>query len=89
MPYYPGGEKQKYYYLPETGAERMVAEYIRMNVFEVDELPIDVYFFFLRDAFIFNKNQTEEGRTYLENCWRMEQTKPDRGNLREKFGKRN
>jgi len=30
--------------------------------------------------------QTEEGREYLENCWRLEQTNPDRESLRKKIG---
>lgn len=29
---------------------------------------------------------TEKGREYLENAYRLEQTKPDRQKLREKFG---
>lgn len=31
-------------------------------------------------------NQTEKGREYLDDAWRLEQTKPDRKKLREKFG---
>lgn len=31
-------------------------------------------------------NRTEKGREYLDNAWRLEQTKPDRKKLREKFG---
>jgi hypothetical protein len=41
----------------------------------------------LRDAVIFNYMHTEEGNEYLENCWRMEQTVPDREALRKKVGK--
>lgn len=40
---------------------------------------------YLRDAVIWNHMQTEEGRKYLEDCYRMTQTKPDRERLREKF----
>jgi hypothetical protein len=32
-------------------------------------------------------SQTEKGEQYLDNAWRLEQTKPDRENLRKKFGK--
>jgi hypothetical protein len=32
--------------------------------------------------------QTSEGNEYLENCWRMEQTSPDRKALREKLGRK-
>ena len=30
--------------------------------------------------------QTEEGRAYLEDCWILERTQPDRKALRENFG---
>ena len=33
-------------------------------------------------------NQTKEGRKYLENCWRISQTEPDRKAIREKFKRR-
>lgn len=29
--------------------------------------------------------QTKEGREYLYNAWRMEQTEPERGKLRDKY----
>lgn len=66
----------------------MVSQYVGINIFDVDELPIDAYLFYLREAFIHKMNQTEEGRKYLENCWRVRQTEPDKGSLREKFGER-
>jgi hypothetical protein len=50
-------------------------------------LPIDVYMLLMRDAFIFKQSQTPAGREYLENCWRIEQTEPDRKALRRRFGK--
>jgi hypothetical protein len=40
-----------------------------------------------RDAFIYQLNQSEAGRTHLENAWYLEQTEPDRKALRERFGK--
>ena len=39
-----------------------------------------------RDAFIYQMKQTEEGRAYLEDCWILERTQPDRKALRENFG---
>lgn len=45
------------------------------------------YLTYRRDAFIYTMNQTEKGQEYLDNAWRMEQTKPDRAALRRKFGK--
>lgn len=40
-----------------------------------------------RDAFIHKLNETEKGREYLDNAWRMEQVKPDRKALRRKLRK--
>ncbi len=68
-------------------SEKMVMDYARLNLFEIDRLPIDVYFGIQRDAYIYNLQQTEAGREYLEQCWIMSQTEPDRKHLREKFGK--
>ena len=45
------------------------------------------YLMYRRDAFIYRMSQSEEGEKYLNNAWRLEQTKPDRKSLREKFGK--
>ena len=39
----------------------------------------------LRDAFIYKQSQTKEGREYLEECWILEQTEPDREALRDHF----
>ena len=58
-----------------------------MNIHEVGEMDFDEYLFYVREAYIYNLNQTEDGRKYLENAWRMTQTKPDRAALRGKFGK--
>lgn len=51
-------------------------------------MEIDIYLFFMREAMIYENSQTKEGREYLKNCWRMEQTKPDRESLRRKFKKK-
>lgn len=50
-------------------------------------MDLDVFLFMVREAFIYYNSRTEKGREYLENCWRMTQTKPDRKALREKVGK--
>ena len=58
-----------------------------MNFLEIEDLPIDTYFLLMRDAFIYKQSQSEVGRDYLEKCWILEQTEPDRKALRQKFGK--
>lgn len=45
------------------------------------------YLTYRRDAYIYYLEQTEDGREYLENAWRMEQVKPDRKALREQLRK--
>ena len=66
----------------------MIMKYTGVNLWEVEEMDLDVYLFMAREAVIYFNSQTKEGREYLENCWRMTQTKPNRQRLREKFGKK-
>lgn len=67
--------------------EHLVAEYTGLNILEIEELDYIDYLIFKRDAFIYKMSKTEKGEEHLENAWRLEQTKPDRGKLHEKFGK--
>lgn len=70
-----------------TTWEHLVAEYTGLNILQVEELDYIDYLMYRRDAFIYRMSQTEEGEKYLNNAWRLEQTKPDRESLRKKFGK--
>lgn len=72
-------------YIVESIGEKRVAEYLRISMLEVEELELVEYLFYLREAVIYNNSQTEEGREYLRNAKRLEQTSPDRKKLREKF----
>ena len=74
-------------YITTTWGRRLVAEYTGLNFHQVGQLDYGTYLLWLRDAYIAGLNRTEEGRQYLDDCWRMEQTKPDRGKLSAKFGK--
>ena len=90
MPCYPyadntAGPKHKYNI--ETWYRRLVAEYAGLNFFQVGKLDYIQYLAWRRDAVIYSFNQTESGREYLDNAWRMEQTEPDRPALRKKIGK--
>lgn len=53
---------------------------------QVEELDYIDYLVYRRDAFIYGLKRTSEGREYLENAWRLEQTSPDKKSLREQFG---
>lgn len=57
-------------------------------MYEVWELDVVEYKFFLREAFIYNCSQSEEGLEYLKNAKRLETTDIDRVSLREKYGKK-
>lgn len=66
----------------------MVSEYTGLNFHEVRELNYIQYLIWRRDAFIHKMSQTEAGQEYLDNAWRLEQTKPDRAKLRKKLGRK-
>lgn len=90
MPYYPytdstAGPKHKYFI--DSWYRHLVAEHTGLNFFQVGELDYIQYLAWRRDAFIYRMNQTETGREYLDNAWRMEQTEPDRPELRKKIRK--
>lgn len=88
MPYYPGGGSgDEVHYRLNTKGEKLVIDYLNITIFDIQEMPIDLYLYFMREANIHKLMQTKEGREYLDNCWRMEQTKPDRKKLREKMRK--
>lgn len=88
MPYYPGGGSgDEVHYRLNTKGEKLVIDYLNITISDIQEMPIDLYLYFMREANIHRLMQTKEGREYLDNCWRMEQTKPDRKKLREKMRK--
>lgn len=64
-----------------------MADYSGLSLPQVEVLDYLTYLTWRRDAFIYRWSQTEKGREYLDNAWRMEQTKPDREALRKKLRK--
>ena len=66
----------------------MVSQYTGLNILQVEELDFLDFLLYKRDAVIYQMSQTKEGEEYLNNAWRLEQTSPDRKQLREKFGER-
>ncbi len=65
----------------------MVSSYTGLTFSQVGELKYIDFLQYRRDAFLFTLESTQEGREYLDNAWRMEQTKPDRAALRKQFRK--
>ena len=64
-----------------------MSSYLGISVIDVDQLDYIDYLRYRRDAFIYKMSQTEKGQEYLDNAYRLEQTKPDRKRLNEKYGK--
>ena len=90
IPYYPKDDgKEKNPYIIETLELKTVSKYLNIPLLEVEELDVITYRFFLREAFIYNCSMTEEGIEYLKNAKRLEQTEPERAELRAEFGGRN
>lgn len=59
---------------------------MNISIPDTENLDIFEYWGFLRDAWIYNCNQTESGREYLENAYYYSQEKPDKSALRKLFG---
>ena len=76
------------FYNISTYFEHLIYKYIGLNLFEINELDYIDYLILRRDAFINQMNQTEKGQEYLDNAYRLEETKPNREKLREKFGRK-
>ena len=74
-------------YINTSWGRRLVSEYTGLDFLQVGQLDYGTFLLWRRDAFISSLNRTEEGRAYLDDCWRMSQTRPDRAKLRQKVGK--
>lgn len=86
IPYYPSdNDDDKGHYAVNTYEEKIICDYTGYTFKDIDDLVVFEYWLLLRDAVIFNNMQTEEGKEYLDNCWIMEQTQPDRKKIRETF----
>lgn len=66
--------------------EHLVSRYTGLNMLEIENLDILVYLAYRRDAFIYQLSQTDKGKEYLRNAYRLELTEPDRKTLRDQFG---
>lgn len=60
--------------------------YSGMNYNEVLALPVDIFRLMQKNYMIDELMKTEEGRQYLQDCERLNNTKIDIKSLKEKFG---
>lgn len=70
----------------DTLEEKRVADYLRISMVDIPDMDLIDYMIARRDAFIFMKAQTDDGREYLRNADRLNITTPDRASLRAEFG---
>ncbi len=80
IPFYPSpnsevdeGES----YEIESSNFHLVKEWTGLNFEEIRQLDLEEFLVYQRDAFIAKLRESEKGRQYLSDCYRMEQTKPD------------
>lgn len=79
--------KEKPYLITNTDSLKLVSDYCGLNFAQVLNLDCCTYKILTRDAFIHKMRSTEQGQEYLEQCWILTQTAPDKSTLREQFGK--
>lgn len=60
-----------------TELDKLAADYANINLYDIDDILITEYWLILRDAFIYRLSQTEKGREYLKNAYRLTQTEAD------------
>lgn len=66
--------------------EKLVADYARIPIMDVEKLDWIYYMELRRDAYISKLNATASGREHLTKAWRLMQTEPDREKSRRIFG---
>ena len=84
LPYYPTENKGEQ---TVTVWEKLVADYMRIDLYSVEKMDYYEYLVIRRDAFISALEKTSAGQEYLENAYRLTQTEPDRASLRAAFGR--
>lgn len=67
----------------QTEDIKLVSDYTGLNFNEVLQLDCFTYKIIFKDAFIYKMRSKPEGQEYLENCWLLTQTQPDKKNLRQ------
>lgn len=64
-------------FVSNTSDYKAVSDYSGVPLDKVLDLPYSVYKLYLRDSWIANMSRSEEGRKFLETCWRIGQTTAD------------
>ena len=89
IPSYDDGEdSDEGRYRVDTMEEKIICKYTGYDFDRLEDMEVFEYWHLLKDAVIYNRMQTEEGREYLEKCYRLEQTEPNRQAIREKIARK-
>lgn len=80
-------EETPQYLLRDTASLKAVSDYCGLDFCSCLELDCYTYKLLIKDALIYKLSKTQEGQEYLENCWILTQTAPDKERLRKKFNK--
>jgi len=88
IPFYDDGSNDEGHYKVNTVEEKTVCDYTGFNFSDLDDMCVFEYWLLLHDAVIYGHMQTKEGKEYLNNCWRITQTSPDRSAIRKKMGRK-
>lgn len=83
----PTDEEYKPFLVVYTEDLKLTSDYTGMNFKELLTLDCVSYKYLFRDAFVYKMKQSKEGQEYLENCWILTQTAPDKESLRKQFSK--
>lgn len=67
---------------------KLISQYTGLNFNEVYDLPYGLYLLYLKESWINNLKQTDEGKQFLKDLWRLQQTKADLNSIRS-FTNRN
>ena len=86
MPSDTGDSEQEEYLITETEDLKLISDYSGLDFEQCMNLDCYTYKLLLRDAYIYKLKQSEQGREYLENCYILQQTEPDRKALKNKGG---
>lgn len=81
----PTEEKYKPYLVVTTEDLKLMSDYTNMAFNELLELDCVTFKILFKDSYIYSLKKTKEGQEYLEDCWLLTQTTPDRKALRNKF----
>lgn len=63
----------------------MVRDFTGLDFQKIKQLYYDEFLLYVRDAFIYKLEQSEGGREYLRNAYRILQTEPQRKKIRERM----